>query len=176
MTLTRALHDPAAGPRLSWAVVSDAVMGGVSSGTMSAETIDNRPALRLRGQVRLDNNGGFLQLAADLAPQGGVLDTRGWDGVQLLLRGDGAEYGVHLRSTDLSRPWQSYRAQVTAPATWQMHRLAFAQFAPHRTDTPLDPARLRRIGIVAIGRERVADIALGGLWLWRAAPDRPDKA
>jgi hypothetical protein len=34
---------------------------------------------------------------------------------------------------------------------------------PYRTDTPLDTRRLRRIGVVAIGRAFSADLSVGGL-------------
>jgi hypothetical protein len=42
--------------------------------------------------------------------------------------------------------------------------LTLADFEPHRTDEPFNPAKLRRIGIVAIGREFDADV-----WLYSIA-------
>jgi len=166
---TLPLDDLTGAPALNWALVSDAVMGGVSSGTLLRETLDGRAALRLRGAVRLENNGGFLQMAADLAPGGGLLDARGWDGLRLTVRGNGATYGVHLRTDGLARPWQSYRAQFATAPLWQTVDLRFADFAPHRTETPLDIARLRRIGIIAIGAAFEADVALADLRLFRRA-------
>lgn len=157
-----------------WALVSDAVMGGVSEGSLARESVAERIALRLRGAVRLENNGGFLQMAADLAPGGGVLDAGGWDGLRVTLWGNGAEYGVHLRTPDLMRPWQSYRARVATTPHWQTFDLRFSAFAPHRTDVPLNTARLCRIGIIAIGGAFQADVALGDLRLFRetATPAR----
>lgn len=160
------LHDPAAGYPLDWALVSDRVMGGVSEGRLSRAQMGGRAALRLQGAVRLDNNGGFLQMAADLAPGGGLLDARGFGGLRLVLCGNGARYGVHLRSADLARPWQSYRAQLAPGPDWAAYDLPFSAFRPHRTDAPMRLARLRRIGIVAIGAAFEADVALAGLWLW----------
>lgn len=162
--LSRPGGETARGTR--WALVSDAVMGGLSAGGLSRELVEGRMALRLRGTVRLDNNGGFLQMATDLAP-GGVLDARGWDGLRVTLWGNGAAYGIHLRTPDLTRPWQSYRAQVASAARWQVVDLPFSEFTPHRTDVPLNPARLRRIGIVAIGAAFEADVALADLRLYR---------
>jgi hypothetical protein len=72
-------------------------------------------------------------------------------------------YNLHLRTTDLTRPWQSYRQSFTAPPAWTAHRLPFDDFALHRTSAPLDTAKLRRIGILAIGEAFDADIAIGGL-------------
>lgn len=50
----------------AWRFFTDGVMGGVSRGGMTAETAAGRPALCLRGEVRLDNNGGFIQMALEL--------------------------------------------------------------------------------------------------------------
>jgi hypothetical protein len=37
---------------------------------------------------------------------------------------------------------------------------------PYRTDTPLDPRSLRRIGFAAIGRAFAADLSVGGVRLF----------
>jgi hypothetical protein len=152
-----------------WALISDGVMGGVSAGTLRREVVAGRPALRLRGEVRLENNGGFLQMATDLAPDGGAFDASGWTGLAVDLCGPPKTYGLHLRTTDLTRPWQSFRADLAVTSDWRRHVLPFAAFRPHRTEARLDPARLRRIGLIAIGRAFHADLAMGGLWFWRDA-------
>jgi hypothetical protein len=146
-----------------WQLISDRVMGGVSSGTMVREMVAGRPAIRMRGDVSLENNGGFVQIALDLSPQGEAADARGWRGMELDVFGNGEEYGVHLRTQDLDRPWQSYRQSFRAEPRWQTIQLPFQDFVPHRTDTPLDLSRLKRLGIVAIGRAFSADVAIGGL-------------
>ena len=151
-----------------WELVTDGVMGGVSAGQLRRETVAGRPALRLTGTVRLENNGGFVQMALDLAPPGRLLDASAWEGIALAVLGNGEGYGLHLRSDATTRPWQSWRQDFVATPDWQLLRLPFAGFRPHRIDGPLDPARLRRLGLVAIGRAFAADLALGGLWLWRA--------
>ena len=147
----------------AWELISDRVMGGVSNGALTRQQVSGRAALRLTGTVSLENNGGFLQMALDLRPDGGAVDARGHGGLALDVLGNGERYNVHLRTADVTRPWQSYRAAFTAPAQWTTLHLPFADFAPHRLDAPLDLSSLRRIGIVAIGRTFEADIALGGL-------------
>ena len=47
-------------------MVTDGVMGGVSSGMLTLTTVDKRDCLRLQGYVRLENNGGFVQAALDI--------------------------------------------------------------------------------------------------------------
>jgi hypothetical protein len=162
---------PRAANGASWELVSDRVMGGVSAGALRREVVGGRPALRLTGAVSLANNGGFLQMALDLAPAGGVLDARGWDGIALEVFGNGESYGVHLRTDAPTRPWQSWRQGVVAEPAWQRMILRFDGFRPHRIDAALDPARLRRLGLVAIGRAFDADLALGGVWLWRSTAE-----
>ena len=49
-----------------WRLITDGVMGGVSSGTLKKDTIEGKPCLRLRGDVSLQNNGGFIQAALDI--------------------------------------------------------------------------------------------------------------
>lgn len=160
-----------AAPRASngavWEFIADGVMGGLSSGTMARETVAGRNALRLRGTVSLANNGGFIQIALDLAPGGSVVDASGFAGVEIDAIGNGESYNVHLRTVDVTRPWQSYRRSFVAGPTWATHRLPFADFAPHRIDVPLTLTKLRRIGILAIGRSFDADIAIGGVRFYR---------
>ena len=97
-----------------WQMLSDAVMGGVSAGQMTRTVIARRPAIRMQGAVSLENNGGFLQIALDLAPGGAAFDASGFAGIALDVWGNGEDYGLHLRTANLSRPWQSYRMGFAA--------------------------------------------------------------
>jgi hypothetical protein len=144
-----------------WRCVSDRVMGGVSTGFIEGTAIDGRHALRLCGEVSLENNGGFLQANLDLADDGGTVDASAFAGIAITLHGDGGCYAVNLRTARLTRPWQSYRAEVTADAAWQEYRLRFTQFVAHRTELPLDVRELRRVGLIAIGEARTVDVAIG---------------
>jgi hypothetical protein len=150
-----------------WRGVSDQVMGGVSETSLSYATLDGCPCLRLTGDVRLENNGGFIQAALDLDPSDGVLDASEFTGIRVRARGNGEQYSVHLRTPDNTRPWQSYRARFTTTTDWQTIDLPFAAFEPYRLETPMDTKRLRRVGLVAIGRAFHADLAVGWLGLYR---------
>lgn len=138
-----------------WQVVVDGVMGGLSEGSAAPAVLDGRPCLRLRGIVRLENNGGFVQLAADVPPA--PPDSRG---VRLEVRGPPERYNVHLRTTRISRPWQSYRQPFETDGSWQILELPWSGFRPHRTDAPFRPDEIRRIGLVAIGRAFEPDLAV----------------
>ena len=106
-------------------------------------------------------------MALDLAPGGGAVDASGWTGIELEVCGNAEPYALHLRTTAATRPWQSWRQGFTALPDWQRLRLPFAGFVPHRIETPLDPAQLRRIGLIAIGRAFQADVSLGAVRFYR---------
>lgn len=148
-----------------WQAFDDRVMGGVSEATMAPVVIDGRRCLRLSGDVRLDNNGGFVQMALDLEPAGGTFDASGFRAIALMVRGNDERYGCHLRTTAATRPWQSYRAGFDAAPTWREVVLPFSAFTPHRLEAPLRTAHLRRLGLVAIGRAFAADLAVARIAL-----------
>lgn len=147
----------------SWRAVSDRVMGGVSEAGMTRAEIGGRHCLRLTGDVCLENNGGFIQAALDLAPADGVLDARGFEGLRIVASGNAEHYGLHLRTPDCRRPWQSYRAEFEAGEDWRSIELPFSRFHPYRLTAPLDTRRLRRLGLVAIGRAFHADLRVASI-------------
>ena len=146
-----------------WRGVSDQVMGGVSEASISYSVKDGRYSLRMTGNVRLENDGGFIQATLDLAPSGDTFDASGFTGVRIIVRGNDEKYSVHLRTPDNVRPWQSYRSHFTAGSDWETIDLPFDTFVPHQLDAPLDKTRFRRIGLVAIGRPFYADLAVSEL-------------
>jgi len=147
----------------SWRGVSDRVMGGISQESLTHQVIDGRPCLHLTGEVSLENNGGFIQAALDLAEDQRTLDASDLAGVRIVVSGNSETYSVHLRTPDNVRSWQSYRAQFVAKDCWCEVRLPFRTFQPHRLELPLDTGHLRRIGLVAIGRAFQADLAVAEL-------------
>ena len=150
-----------------WRGVSDQVMGGISQAVLIRDVVDGVACLRLTGDVRLENNGGFIQAALDLAASVDTVDASGYAGVRLVVRGNGEQYSVHLRTPDAVRPWQSYRAQFIAGPDWRTVDLPFDSFEPYRLSAALDTHRLRRIGLVAIGRAFQADLMVSRVSLYR---------
>ena len=152
--------DSTLGP--AWRMATDGVMGGVSSGTMTRDTIAGHDCLRMQGDVRLENNGGFIQLV--LSMQGtAATDASGYTGIMMDVYGNDEAYNLHLRTDDLWLPWQSYRATFQAPAHWQTVQLPFSDFTPYKTSKTLDLGELERIGVVAIGRAFRADVCVARL-------------
>jgi hypothetical protein len=149
-----------------WRLIADGVMGGVSTGRLSAETVDGKACLRLQGQVRLENNGGFIQAALNIADTPAA-DASDYSGLLLQVRGNDQTYNLHLRTDDVWLPWQSYRASFHVPPRWETVRLPFSEFAGYRIGKPLDLRHLERIGLVAIGRAFHADLCIAKLALYR---------
>ena len=154
---------PRASSGAEWELIADRVMGGISNGTMHRETVRGREAIRMQGDVSVENNGGFLQIALNLAPDGSAIDASRWAGIEIDVIGNDESYKLHLRTADVTRPWQSYRQSFVPTPKWQTVQLPFSEFRAHRIDAPLDLSTLRRIGIVAIGRAFHADIAIAGI-------------
>jgi len=145
-----------------WRVFTDTVMGGVSSGELIATTVEGVSCLRLSGQVSLENKGGFVQASLDLG-EAWLFDASAYRGIEFEVCGNGEIYNLHLRTDDTRIVWQSYRASFGTEKNWHTVRLAFDDFEPYRTDIPLDRSRLRRLGVVAIGKAMQADICFASV-------------
>jgi hypothetical protein len=140
--------------RHDWVFVTDGVMGGVSAG----EAVVAEGAVRLTSDVSTQNNGGFIQVRTRF---GG-----GWpaeaEGLTLRMRGNGEGYYVFLRTTELRRPWHSYRASFVAGEGWAEVSLAFASFTAARPEMParFTPDQVVSLGLVAYGRDFSADLSV----------------
>ncbi|WP_244531787.1 CIA30 family protein [Nitrosomonas aestuarii] len=145
-----------------WRLVTDQVMGGVSSGNLTLDNYKGRDCLRLYGDVSTENNGGFVQIALNLTKDESF-DASAYAGIELSVSGNNEQYNVHFRTTDLWLPWQSYRFSFKATPEWQTIRIPFANIEPYRTTTKFHKDKLRRIGLVAIGRAFEADLCVASL-------------
>lgn len=93
-----------------WQAFTDQVMGGVSRGSASRDTLAQHPCLRLRGEVSLENDGGLIQVALSVRRQDRALDPGAFSGIRLSATGNGETYYIHLRAVDTRLPWQYYQA------------------------------------------------------------------
>lgn len=148
-----------------WRFVSDRVMGGVSQGKLVTDERLGRSCLHLSGNVSKENNGGFIQMALPLSPNS-IDHIEKFEGIVFSVTGNGERYGIHLKTSDLWLPWQSYRAEFTAGPQWQRIQIPFDAFQAYRTKKPLKISRLSQLGLVAIGREFTADLCLSEIGLY----------
>ncbi|WP_318173673.1 CIA30 family protein [Pseudosulfitobacter pseudonitzschiae] len=105
--------------------------------------------------------GGFIQMAFDLAE-----DAGGWTGLELDVYGNDERYDLRLRTTRLTRAWQSFRTEFVATAAWTTIKVPFDALEAYRTDASFDASELRRVGVVAVGREFAVDVAVSGVRLY----------
>jgi hypothetical protein len=145
-----------------WRLVTDRVMGGVSSGTLTLDNWKGRSCLRMQGEVSTDNNGGFVQIALSMSTKG-VFDASSYSGVELEIAGNNESYNIHLRTSGLWLPWQSYRSSFTATPDWQTVRIPFAEVKAYKTTQQFRQDKLERIGLIGIGRDFTADLCVASV-------------
>ena len=158
----RSSGDMASNIGTQWQFVADTVMGGVSSGNVIIDSHHGKKCLRMRGNVSTDNNGGFVQMALSLSERG-VFDATDYDGVELEVTGNNESYNVHFRTSGLWFPWQSYRASFTATPAWQTLRIPFSELEAYKTSQAFQQEKLKRVGLLGIGRDFQADLCLASI-------------
>lgn len=161
-----------------WTGVTDRVMGGHSSGTLVRADYQGRTANVLRAHVSLKNNGGFVQMATDLALNPAVsstVDASSFDGVEAELYYDGKadteNFNVHLKNANCLRQFASYRSTFALPrGEWTKIRIPWSKFEGHgwgAVENNFDPSTLRRMGVVSIGSEVDVTLALSSVGFYK---------
>jgi NADH dehydrogenase [ubiquinone] 1 alpha subcomplex assembly factor 1 len=150
----------------AWQVVNDDVMGGVSTSRFS---VTNGVAV-FRGEVSLENNGGFASVRSPAARH----DLAGCDAFVVRARGDGRKYKLTVR-TERGFDAPIYQcAFTTKRGVWEEHRLAFKDFVPTfrgrvlSGQPPLDPAKVTSVGFL-ISDKQVGPFQLEVAWI-KASP------
>ena len=144
-----------------WQYVSDRVMGGVSDGQVNLEQDGEMYYARLTGNVSTRNYGGVIQLRTGISFANSEKDGKNLQGVRLNVRGNGETYEIHITTNDRTYRGDYYSATFKANSDWKMIDLPFNKFKRKRSNnTKLDAQNITRLGIVAYGREYVADISV----------------
>jgi hypothetical protein len=118
-----------------------------------------------RGQVRLENRGGFIQVRLPLDPGGGSFDASAWQGLRITVRGTPGPYYVHLRTSQNWQPWQHFRAAIEVGPDWREQFVPFSAFEGKATWRRLDVSALKSVGVVAYGEAFAAQIEVARLEL-----------
>ena len=144
-----------------WQYISDQVMGGVSVGKVTLEQDGEMYYARLTGNVSTRNYGGVIQLRTGISFANSEKDGKNLQGVRLNVRGNGETYEIHITTNDRTYRGDYYSATFKAESDWKMIDLPFNKFKRKRSNnTKLDAQNITRLGIVAYGREYVADISV----------------
>jgi hypothetical protein len=142
----------------TWQGFTDRVMGGKSDMEVQRRDDEDGPVLNMRGQVRLENRGGFIQARLPLDPGGGLFDASAWQGIGLRVRGRPGPYYLHLRTRHNWMPWQYYRARIEVHPDWRDQFVPFDAFEGVSTSRALDVRALKSLAVVAYGEAFEADI------------------
>lgn len=139
--------------RLQWGPVDDVVMGGVSSSTLS---FPSRGVGRFTGTVSTENFGGFASVRT--LPFRTPLNLQGYDGFELLVRGDGKRYKFIVRCDDrwdgIAYACSFDTKDSRATTTWQRVRLPFERFvavfrgSTRPNERPMDIAHMQAFQIM----------------------------
>jgi hypothetical protein len=150
-----------------WQSFSDRVMGGLSRGTHGFEILERRRCIRLRGEVSLENQGGFVQAALSLEKDRRPFDASQYRGIRISALGNGETYYIHMRTEQTGLPWQYYQASFKTSNKWKIVEIPFDRFVAENIGRILDPSRLTRIAIVAAKKAFKADVAVARLEFYR---------
>lgn len=150
-----------------WRLFTDRVMGGVSRATSRYEVLDGKPCIRLKGNVSLENNGGFVQIALPFRADGRSYDATQFKGIRLWVKGNGKPYYLHLRTTQNRLPWQYFDAPIETNGEWSQVEIPFDAFTGQNIRSQLDTSRLLRIGVVGAKKKFDADIAVARMEFYR---------
>ena len=93
----------------------------------------------------------------DIEPSCLRTDNRG---VFIELYGSAHEYNLHVKTTELTRPWQSYRCTLAVEPQWMRFVVPYTQLQAHRTDIALQPADIVSVAVVAIGQAFDVDVCV----------------
>ena len=143
-----------------WRCFTDRVMGGVSNASHTIDEEDGVTFLRLDGDVSLENNGGFVQVALDLNRRGNELDASAFSGVRLTVRGEGGPYYIHVKNGQTLRHWNYFEAPFSVTDEWRSIDIPFEDFKPEEGEREMDTKTLRRIAVVAAHQAQQADVSV----------------
>lgn len=149
-----------------WRLVTDNVMGGLSSGKLTLDNSKDKNCIRMQGDVSTENNGGFVQIALPLVDKNAddkPFDASAYTGIEIEVSGNNESYNIHFRTDNLWFPWQSYRYSFIATPDWKIHRIAFSKLEAYKTTNEFSQNEIIRIGMVAIGREFKANLCVASV-------------
>ena len=136
----------------NWIIINDTVMGGVSD---SEFIVEGDSIAVFRGTVSLENNGGFASVRTSRYNY----DLTEYDGISLMVRGDGKNYYFRLETYNTWRGIAYQSSFETTAGKWITVRIPFNEFAASfrgrklREAPELDPGRIRSFGILISERQ-----------------------
>jgi len=156
----------------NWNFVTDQVMGGLSEGAASVEKDGEKVFTRLVGNVRTDNNGGFIQLRSSTslfdkplmfkALLNSQKNEKKLQGVRLNVRGNGETYHIFIQTSIFYRlPFRFYISTFKTMPYWQTVDIPFNQFKIEgKKYSAFDAKDIKTFAIIAYGRDFKSDVSV----------------
>ncbi len=136
-----------------WNIVNDGVMGGISQSNM---TLNPDGTATFKGEVSLENNGGFASVRAEL----NYIPKKEFKSVMVRVKGDGNIYNIRFR-TNKNFDGYAYQAKIkTEKNDWKEFKIPFADFIPvYRGKTvqnkpPLVSSDMAQIGFLIADKQK----------------------
>ena len=131
-----------------WSFFTDRVMGGLSDGNVSIDTIDNVSCYLMTGNVTTENNGGFIQIRTLVNP---YINIEKYDGIYLKVYGNNKNYSLHIRTPLTLAPWQYYSFVFFTKDKWVTVKAPFSEFKKSNFYQPkkILKQKIKSIGLVA---------------------------
>ena len=144
--------------RNEWNIITDQVMGGISTGTYNYKKINDDNVIKLTGNVSTKNNGGFIQIRRKL----NNINLTNAKNVQIIAKGNNEKYFIHLRTAFTILPWQYYQYSFTVIKDFKNFILPISDFKKSDFLLPdkIKPKYIKSIGIVAFGKDYKAELTV----------------
>ena len=145
-------------PTNEWTLITDKVMGGISTGEYNYIKIDNNDVIKITGNVSTKNNGGFIQIRRNLDS----INLTNAKNIEVLAKGNNEKYFIHLRTSFTILPWQYYQYSFTVKEDFINFILPIKNFKKSGLLLPneINPKNIKSIGIVAFGKDYKAELAV----------------
>ena len=139
-----------------WEFISDNVMGGVSTGTVEFLSINGNLNALIKGQVSTENNGGFIQIRYELNDTNLIETSK----IRVVAKGNNQKYFIFLRTKGTILPWQYYSHEFDVRSEYDEFILQIKDFKKSGMllSNQIDPKKITSIGIVAYGRDHLAEL------------------
>lgn len=147
-----------------WGAITDQVMGGLSTAELRQGERHGSACSCLSGETRLENNGGFVQMKLEVESEWNSGD---YAGLFIELCGAAHDYNLNVKTSQLNKPWQSFRTSLPVTPNWTRFVVPYAELRPHRTDAEFDPARIRSVAVIGIGEAFKVDVCVRRFGFYR---------
>ncbi len=142
--------------RENWKLITDQVMGGISTGEVKFINRKKNSYVNLKGNVSTKNRGGFIQIRSDLRN----VNLEEAKYIHIQAKGNDQNYFLHIRTKGTFLPWQYYSMNFKVNETFKFYKLAIENFKRSSSfiSKKIKPKDITSIAIVAFGRDHLASI------------------